>query len=71
MSTRPQPSCRNTFPSVMLLAAVVAVLVSSNMRAQSNGEPEGMSPMLQPWTGPYGGVPPWNLVRPDEFIQRL
>lgn len=24
--------------------------------------------MLQPWTGPYGGVPPWNLVRPDEFV---
>ena len=26
------------------------------------------SPLLKPWTGPYGGVPPWNLVRPDEFI---
>jgi peptidyl-dipeptidase Dcp len=25
--------------------------------------------MLSPWTGPYGGVPPWNLVRPDEFIK--
>ncbi len=26
------------------------------------------SPMLQPWPGPYGGVPPWNLVRVDEFV---
>ncbi len=26
------------------------------------------SPLLQPWTGPYGGVPPWNLVRPTEFV---
>lgn len=26
------------------------------------------SPLLQPWTGPYGGVPPWNQVRPNEFI---
>ncbi|WP_146403750.1 M3 family metallopeptidase [Planctomycetes bacterium CA13] len=25
------------------------------------------SPLLQKWTGPYGGVPPWNLVRTDEF----
>ena len=25
--------------------------------------------MLQPWTGPFGGVPPWNLVRPDEFVR--
>ena len=23
--------------------------------------------MLRPWGGPYGGVPPWNLVRPEEF----
>ncbi|MDP6466245.1 MAG: M3 family metallopeptidase [Pirellulaceae bacterium] len=28
-----------------------------------------MSPMLQPWTGPYGGVPPWHLVRPNEFVE--
>ncbi|MCA9157292.1 MAG: M3 family metallopeptidase [Planctomycetales bacterium] len=24
--------------------------------------------LLNPWSGPYGGVPPWNLVRPDEFV---
>ena len=24
--------------------------------------------LLAPWSGPYGGVPPWNLVRPDEFV---
>lgn len=26
-----------------------------------------VSPLLAPWPGPYGGVPPWNEVRPDEF----
>ncbi|MEL6108752.1 MAG: M3 family metallopeptidase, partial [Planctomycetota bacterium] len=26
------------------------------------------SALLREWTGPYGGVPPWDLVRPDEFI---
>ena len=26
------------------------------------------SAMLKPWTGPYGGVPPWNLVRTNEFV---
>ena len=26
------------------------------------------SAMIRPWDGPYGGVPPWNLVRPDEFV---
>lgn len=23
--------------------------------------------LLKAWTGPYGGVPPWNLVHPDSF----
>ncbi len=27
------------------------------------------SALLQPWTGPYGGVPPWHLVRPNEFVE--
>ncbi|WZU47963.1 M3 family metallopeptidase [Stieleria varia] len=27
------------------------------------------SALLKPWTGPYGGVPPWNLVRPEEFVE--
>nr|WP_236649094.1 M3 family metallopeptidase [Rhodopirellula sp. SM50] len=26
------------------------------------------SVLLKPWTGPYGGVPPWDLVRSEEFI---
>ena len=24
--------------------------------------------LLQAWTGPYGGVPPWKQVNPDEFL---
>lgn len=24
--------------------------------------------LLQPWSGPFGGVPPWDQVRSDEFI---
>ncbi|MDV6028858.1 MAG: M3 family metallopeptidase [Phycisphaera sp. RhM] len=33
-------------------------------------EQKGMtdSVLLKPWTGPYGGVPPWDLVRSEEFI---
>ncbi len=26
------------------------------------------SPLLKSWTGPHGGVPPWNLVRSEEFV---
>lgn len=24
--------------------------------------------LLQPWPGPFGGVPPWDQVKPDEFV---
>lgn len=27
------------------------------------------STLLQTWQGPYGGVPPWHLVRPTEFVE--
>jgi peptidyl-dipeptidase Dcp len=26
-----------------------------------------VNPLVAPWTGPYGGVPPWDQVRPDRF----
>ena len=26
------------------------------------------SVLLKPWIGPYGGVPPWRMVNPDEFL---
>ncbi|MEZ6098944.1 MAG: M3 family metallopeptidase [Pirellulaceae bacterium] len=34
----------------------------ANMRITEN------SPLLRPWSGPYGGVPPWNRVRIEEFL---
>lgn len=30
-------------------------------------EAAGKQPLLQPWTGPYGGVPPWELATPAAF----
>ncbi|MEM0925619.1 MAG: M3 family peptidase, partial [Planctomycetota bacterium] len=27
------------------------------------------SVLLEPWKGPHGGVPPWNLVNPNEFVE--
>lgn len=26
------------------------------------------SALTDPWPGPYGGVPPWNLIRVEEFV---
>lgn len=29
------------------------------------------NPLLAPWSGPYGGVPPWNEMRPESFPEAL
>ncbi len=59
-------------PSKYLLAICLTLLtLSSTTRGKESGETkkvEANSPLLQSWPGPYGGVPPWNLVRPDEFV---
>jgi peptidyl-dipeptidase Dcp len=59
-------------PSIASIA-ILGIIVSlpSDSLGQETGEPkkvESLSPLLQTWPGPYGGVPPWNLVRPNEFI---
>ncbi len=35
---------------------------------KKDGEKMERSVLLNEWSGPYGGVPPWNLVREDEFL---
>lgn len=52
-------------------AAALCFFNTVSTQAQAQGDAKQMvanSPLLQPWTGPHGGVPPWNLVRPDEFV---
>jgi peptidyl-dipeptidase Dcp len=36
----------------------------AKLTAQANG-----NPLLAPWSGPYGGVPPWDQVKADKFPQ--
>lgn len=54
----------------LLLTSTVFVAHSGRSHAQDSREPPVMnsdSPILAPWTGPYGGVPPWDAVRVEEF----
>ena len=57
---------------ISALSFAVAIAFSSVLsHAQAPGAAKKMefdSPLLKPWTGPYGGVPPWNLVRSEDFI---
>jgi len=54
------------------LSMAVAITFSSHSTfGQAPGAAKKMeldSPLLEPWTGPHGGVPPWNLVRSEEFV---
>lgn len=58
--------------SPTLISLIVLVLYNLTGAAhqaysQEKKKPMSDSAMLAPWSGPYGGVPPWHLVRPDEF----
>ncbi len=55
--------------AAMLCALGLIAGAATAAFAVENGDSKEMSPMLQPWTGPYGGVPPWHLVRPNEFVE--
>jgi peptidyl-dipeptidase Dcp len=55
---------RHSFVLVVLASIHLSVPYFASCK-----EPSAISnsPLLQPWTGPFGGVPPWNQVRADEF----
>ncbi len=41
--------------------------MAQDSAAQNTAHTE--SALLRPWSGPYGGVPPWHLVRTEEFVE--
>ena len=64
---------------LFFLSALPVVIVLSNFHAsnsvaqtkQDQDEKATMRPsiLLSEWTGPYGGVPPWRSVKPEEFVE--
>src|SRR5687767_4221629 len=59
---------RIAYVVVPLSLAGVAIGVSALM-AQRGAPPiaAGPNPLIATWSGPYGGVPPWDQVRPEHF----
>ncbi|TWT91770.1 M3 family metallopeptidase [Stieleria varia] len=57
--------------ATLMIPPVITLSPAANAQSDtSKDEPEmSDSALLKPWTGPYGGVPPWNLVRPEEFVE--
>lgn len=54
--------------TTVLHLCVVAGILSQPARGQNGDSKVTDRVLLAPWSGPYGGVPPWNLVRPEEFV---
>jgi len=57
-----------TVTVIFFSLSLMAIGATAPAAAAENGDSKEMSAMLQPWAGPYGGVPPWHLVRPNEFV---
>ncbi|KTW02612.1 M3 family metallopeptidase [Sphingomonas sanguinis] len=51
-----------------LAVALSALMSGSAMAAPPQAaQAPATNPLLSPWTGPYGGVPPWDKVKPELF----
>jgi len=62
-SHAPSPVSTGTAASDSAHAAHrAAVAEVARLTARANG-----NPMLAAWSGPYGGVPPWDRVKPELF----
>jgi peptidyl-dipeptidase Dcp len=56
--------------AVAVLAGIAAVGIAL-LAQRSNVSTQAPNPLIAPWPGPYGGVPPWDHVRPEHFPEAL
>lgn len=64
---RSQPANCNLSLTILLIHGCFGLVLDANAKEPSqNGE--AMQALLEPWKGPFGGVPPWHLVQPESFV---
>jgi peptidyl-dipeptidase Dcp len=69
----PQSAPRLARKLSIMLASTAMMMGYSQMSTAVAAEPAaktvpaGQNPLLQPWTGPYEGVPPWDKLDPELF----
>ncbi|HSW32441.1 MAG TPA: hypothetical protein VLH36_02390, partial [Steroidobacteraceae bacterium] len=59
-----------SFKSLFAAAGMAACLVAGPMHA-TEMKPEKANPLLAPWTGPYGGVPPFDQAKVEHLKPAL
>jgi peptidyl-dipeptidase Dcp len=57
-------------PSLLRTLACLAMTLSIPLAANAAAKP-ATNPLLAPWTGPYGGVPPFDRIRVADFKPAL
>lgn len=63
---------RFSFLVVGMFCMLLASTVAQEQTSQDEGDAvKAESDLLKPWSGPYGGVPPWNLVRAEEMVSAM
>jgi peptidyl-dipeptidase Dcp len=60
-------SLKSLIAGAAIAATLAAVTTANGMEA----EPAAANPLLAPWTGPHGGVPPFDLVQVDHLKPAL
>lgn len=51
----------------ILVAATALILISCSTPSKNTQHKDDMNPLLKEWTGPHGGLPPFNLVKVSDF----
>ncbi len=63
------PTQRSLLTILLALGCLVATQPSTNYSQEKKADQQTMpTELLAPWLGPYGGVPPWHLVRTENFV---
>jgi peptidyl-dipeptidase Dcp len=58
----------NTMFTTLILSATALAIAAITVQSQdAAGRPSSANPLTRPWTGPYGGVPPWDQANPELF----
>src|SRR5687767_1137817 len=55
------------FPAGLAVVAIAAAAWGLMAKDSARRTATEVNSLVAPWTGPYGGVPPWDQMRPDYF----
>ena len=55
------------FPAGLAVVAIAAAAWGLMAKDGARSTATDVNALAAPWTGPYGGVPPWDRIRPESF----